>query len=159
MEHCVHTAFISLLQSFLEGVLSCGEKLLYSTNVASRMKSTVNCSKLSLSCGIQNRGPLQLLRAAPGLRWSESGPGPVVNLRQGKASKMHVWSEDCSLASQLDHRSVEQGGLVRFGLVEFSSHEAHTRMHHGKKTSWWRQCDTWGDALLGALRCYHRRGC
>lgn len=29
-------------------------------------------------------------------------------------------------------------------------HEAHTRMHHGKKTSWWRQCDAWGDVQLGA---------
>lgn len=45
-------------------------------------------------------------------------------------------------------------GLVWLGWVPFCLiwwWQAHTRMHHGKKTSWWRQCDAWGDVLL---RCF-----
>ena len=34
-----------------------------------------------------------------------------------------------------------------------------SRMHCGKKASWWRQCDALGYILLGNLGSWHSRGC
>ena len=34
-----------------------------------------------------------------------------------------------------------------------------SRMHCGKKASWWRQCDALGNILLGNLGSWHSRGC
>ena len=66
-------------------------------------------------------------------------------------------------ASELDHRAMEEWGLVWWIMLSFTSGgwlgacalltwgTPVTRMHYGKRASWWRQCDALGKVLLGNL--------
>ena len=63
-------------------------------------------------------------------------------------------------ASELDHRAMEEGGLIWWIMFSFTSHGwscvsltwgTHgTRVHYWKKASWRRQCDALGNVMLGS---------